>query len=227
LARWGEIQSSGEVFAAILHARGMDAAAALSNEQKLAIYRDYKRLSAIALQPDGETYKYAIRVASEGSRQGAAVTGTISRNGVVAETSRQPTVATCPICLPEGVLIDTPQGNIAVERVTSRTYIWTRNLDGTRIAARVSAVARTPVPGDHQVVRVTLADGRAVTASPGHPTADGVPFADLRRGDALDGSLVVAAERIPYSGRFTYDLLPESETGIYWADGVPVRSTLK
>jgi hypothetical protein len=75
------------------------------------------------------------------------------------------------------------------------------------------------------VVRVTLADGRAVVASPGHPTADGRRVGELNPGDLLDGSRILAIDLLPYAGD-TWDLLPLSSTGEYWANGVLLGSTL-
>lgn len=39
--------------------------------------------------------------------------------------------------------------------------------------------------------------------------------------------MVVAADRVGYSGRFTFDLLPGGDTGTYWADGILLGSSLK
>ena len=43
----------------------------------------------------------------------------------------------------------------------------------------------------------------------------------------LDGAQVTGIERVRYAGTTTYDILPKGSTGIYWANGIPVRSTLK
>jgi hypothetical protein len=37
---------------------------------------------------------------------------------------------------------------------------------------------------------------------------------------------VTGADPIPYTGEYTYDILPAGETGIYWANGIPLKSTL-
>jgi len=76
------------------------------------------------------------------------------------------------------------------------------------------------------VVTVRLADGRTVTASPGHPTANGRPLGDYQVGDSLDGALVIAVESVTYGEGATYDLLPAGTTGLYWANGILLRSTL-
>jgi hypothetical protein len=62
-------------------------------------------------------------------------------------------------------------------------------------------------------------------ASPGHPTSDGRHVGDLKAGDKLDGSRIVRIELLPYVGD-TWDLLPAGSTGVYWADGVLLESTL-
>jgi len=65
-----------------------------------------------------------------------------------------------------------------------------------------------------------------VTASAGHPTADGRKVGELRAGDRLDGARVVAAMMVHLDDGATYDLLPSGPTGTYWADGVLLGSTL-
>ena len=62
--------------------------------------------------------------------------------------------------------------------------------------------------------------------TPDHPTADGHKFGDLVRGDRLDGVRVDAIRRVDYDHPFTYDILPESDTGTYVAGGVVIGSAL-
>jgi len=75
-------------------------------------------------------------------------------------------------------------------------------------------------------VRVVLADGRSVSASAKHPSASGLMLGEYRTGDVLDGAVVVSVENLDYDGEATYDLLPEGETGCYWANGILLKSTL-
>jgi len=75
------------------------------------------------------------------------------------------------------------------------------------------------------MIRLTLADGRAVEASPGHPTADGRLVGDLNVGDSLGGTHIVRVDRVPYAGD-TWDVLPAGPTGVYWAGGIALTSTL-
>jgi hypothetical protein len=104
--------------------------------------------------------------------------------------------------------------------------VWSLDADGTRIAVPVRQVGSTAVPASHQVVRLVLSDGRTLSVSPGHPTADGRTIGQLNTNDAYDGAVVISAERVPYAGKATYDLLPDSATGFYWADGILLGSTL-
>jgi hypothetical protein len=78
----------------------------------------------------------------------------------------------------------------------------------------------------HRVVRVNLATGAVLEISPGHPTADGRLFADVQVGDRLGGVEIVALEIIPYAYDHTYDILPASDSGVYFAGGAPIGSTL-
>jgi hypothetical protein len=78
----------------------------------------------------------------------------------------------------------------------------------------------------HEVVRVKLATGAVLEISGTHPTADGRNFYGLRAGDQLDHVAILSAERVPYSYPFTYDILPSSSTGTYFAGGALIGSTL-
>ena len=89
----------------------------------------------------------------------------------------------------------------------------------------IAQVGRTHV-ANHHVVRVVLANGSTLEISPGHPTADRRTFADLRAGSELDGVLVVSAELISYEHEYTYDILPASDSGTYYAGGVLIGSTM-
>jgi hypothetical protein len=76
------------------------------------------------------------------------------------------------------------------------------------------------------VVVLRLRDGRVLTASPGHPLADGRRLMDLSVGSSYDGSRVVAVRWEDYTGGWTYDVLPAGPTGHYWANGILIASTL-
>jgi hypothetical protein len=133
----------------------------------------------------------------------------------------------CPICLPAQTRIATPDGERAVSSLAPGDAIWTLDREGRRVAGHVLYANSTPLSGPHHVVRVTLADGRVVAASPGHPTLAGRTLGDLHPGDALSGSVVQRAEAAPFTGRRTFDVLPSGATGAYWADGVLLRSSFR
>lgn len=71
-----------------------------------------------------------------------------------------------------------------------------------------------------------LNDGCAISASAGHPTAQGRALGDYEVGDILDGALAVVVEYVTYDSGATYDVLPSGSTGLYWANGVLLKSTL-
>ena len=75
-------------------------------------------------------------------------------------------------------------------------------------------------------MQVTLATGDVLEISGGHPTADGDYFADLEAGDTLGEIEVVHVTEIPYPHAHTYDILPASDSGTYFAAGALIGSTL-
>ncbi|MEO5927892.1 MAG: Hint domain-containing protein [Patescibacteria group bacterium] len=132
----------------------------------------------------------------------------------------------CPICLASNTMIATPNGDVNVKDVRVGMKVWSRSKEGKKVASIVLRVTKTPVPSSHKVVHLVLADKREVWVSPNHPTIGTKLVGELRRGDLYDGSTVQSAERISYWDTATYDLLPDSDTGEYWADGILLGSTL-
>ncbi|MDO8490398.1 MAG: hypothetical protein Q7T04_00100 [Dehalococcoidia bacterium] len=218
------IRADRPEFSAILAHLGLPDKPDYTDEDTLAIYREHKKLSlAVQLTASGSIYSFTLRV---GEGQGERIDGTITPSGRQTVTQRQPVINTCPICLAKGAMIDTPSGVVAVEDLVTGMAVWTVDGLGARTAGTVLETAVTGAPDSFQMVRVTLADGRSVQASPGHPTAVGRPLGDYRVGDSLDGGLVVAADRVDYDAGLTYDLLPSGTTALYWANGILLKSTL-
>jgi hypothetical protein len=128
-------------------------------------------------------------------------------------------------CLPATAKIATPRGEIAVDQLAVGDPVWTVDARGARVEARVLEMHSQPVTA-HEIVEITLADGRVVRASGEHPLAGPGSVGGLVTGDPLDGSRVAAVRALPYDGTVTWDLLPDGATGVYWADGVLLGSTL-
>lgn len=96
---------------------------------------------------------------------------------------------------------------------------------GRVVTAPIVLVHRTAV-NHHVVVHVELDNGSVLDVSAPHPTADGRLFADLRPGDVLGGVRIANVTRVPYQFEYTYDILPASDSGTYFAGGVAIGSTL-
>jgi hypothetical protein len=225
IAAYPQIQANSELYAAILVHERLPAGD-LTDAQKLTVYRAYKLLRAMNLTlTSAGVFAFKYRATVGDSIQ--MVSGSTTPDGVVTITSQTPSgPAPCPICLAAATLIATPNGAVRVTDVKPGMLVWTASPDGSRVASPVLEVGSTPVPAGHMMVHLVLADGRELLASPGHRTADGRPVGALAAGDPLDGSTVEVWELVPYNGDRTYDLLPAGPTATYWADGIPLASTL-
>lgn len=222
--RFPELQSNQEEFQAILNHTGLDGAS-FTDDQKLLVYREHKRLNAVYFELLGDQYKFQIQTGLEG-QAGFVITGTIAGNGSIAVQERTASFPACPICLAAGTWIDAPGGAIRVENVRVGDQVWTMNEAGVRVPGTVLQVGSMRVPVTHQIIHLVLRDGREMWASPGHPTADGRNLADLQVGEVLDGALVIRVERLPYTGTMTYDLLVAGDTSFYWANGILTGTTM-
>ncbi|MFN3741837.1 MAG: Hint domain-containing protein [Anaerolineales bacterium] len=225
-ARLAEMQANAEMFSVILRHHNLEGRTAFSDQELLAIYRDYKRLLAIPFTAEGAIYRFQIQIGAAEGRNGSAISGRIDGKGHIEVDERKPATLICPICLAAGTRIATPRGDVSVEELHNGDLVWTIGKDGQRVAVPLLSVGKAPTPPGHQMIHLRLADGREVWASPGHPTADGRRVGDLVLGDKLDGSILVAIAHVPYSQPFTYDILP-SGSGLYWANGILLASTLK
>jgi len=138
---------------------------------------------------------------------------------------------TCPlgcaplcVCAAPDTPIATPSGDRAI--ATLRTGDLVYSLEEDRIVVvPIANVRRTSVSG-HHVRRVALENGVVLEISAGHPTADGRTFRDLRAGSELGGVRVTDVEKEPYEYPATYDILPASSTGAYFAGGALIGSTI-
>ena len=227
--RLPDIQKDAPTFNAVLSHLGIAPAATYTNEQELAIYREWKLLNALRLESVSAGFHFlAIFSSAPNTQQGNRIDGTIDQRGAITVASRTPSgPPPCPICLARGTRIATPSGEIAVEDLRVGDVVWTTDAPGAPVAAPLVTLGSTPVPSTHQVVRLVLSDGRAVSVSPGHPTADGRRVGDLVAGEEYDGAVIVSAERQSYDGGATFDVLPDGATGFYWANGVLLGSTLR
>ncbi len=128
-------------------------------------------------------------------------------------------------CASPDTPIATPTGNRAIADLRPGDLVYSEH-EGTLLAVPLLRVVRRPVTG-HHVVHIVTANGAVLDISAPHPTADGRTFGELQAGDRLDGDTIVVREIVPYPHAFTYDILPDSSTGTYLANGHLIGSTLR
>ncbi|HSL98101.1 MAG TPA: Hint domain-containing protein [Candidatus Deferrimicrobiaceae bacterium] len=230
--RWNEIVEDGTgVFAAVLDRLGFTLGQDFDPSEQLAVYRLWKVAASISFEavPSGDGYRfdYLARPVG-GAAEGVHTIGLIAQAGEITVESR--TTAgepMCPICLARGTPIDTPAGPVPVERLRVGDAVWTVDGERRRAVVTVLAIGSMTAPASHRVIRLELADGRTLTASAGHPLADGRTLGELRVGDLLDESTVAWLAWLPYDGGRTFDILVSGETGVYLVDGIPIASTIR
>ena len=224
IAQYPAIKADTATYAAIVEHEHLPSGS-LTDEQKLTVYRAWKLLRPVILARDGDHYTFDYTVAGQTSYE--RVSGTVAIDGIVTVRSRAPGQRpNCPICLAASTMIATPGGAVRVTELRVGAIVWSQDAAGRRVAEPVLEVGSMEAPDGHRMVHLALADSRELHASPGHRTADGRPLGALKSGDPLDGSTVALWELVPYAGSRTYDLLPAGPTGYYWADWIPLASTL-
>jgi hypothetical protein len=128
------------------------------------------------------------------------------------------------VCASPDTPITTPTG----ERAIAALHVGDRvlSVDHERVVVvPILEIHREPAR-NHHMVHVELASGAVLEISAPHPTADGRTFGDLRRNETLGGVRIERVTVVPYPNPFTYDILPASDSGTYYAGGVLIGSTL-
>lgn len=133
----------------------------------------------------------------------------------------------CPICLSSSTLISTPKGDVRVTELKKGMNVWSVDAKGNKISVPVLVVSSVYVGTTHRVFHLKMEDSRNLFVSPGHPLYTGTGVENLKAGDSYDGSTVKSINLVSYGDTKTYDLLPDSETGAYFANGILMGSTLK
>jgi hypothetical protein len=127
-------------------------------------------------------------------------------------------------CAAPDTPIATPGGERAIADLRPGDLVYSVDGDAIR-AVPVLRINRTPVV-NHEVLHLTFDNGRSIDMTAGHPLADGRPLSALRPGSELVGGTVVSVKRVAYHHPATYDILPDSTSGAYFASEVLVGSTL-
>ena len=123
-------------------------------------------------------------------------------------------------CVPEGIRIDTPSGQVRIEDLKAGDTVTGFNGNSVRVT-QIHQYQEDPASSRYLTVHFT--DGAAVSVSPRH-RIDGTPAAELRVGDSCGNQTVTAVGEIRGASR-SFDLLTE-DTG-YRIDGIPVNSMIE
>ncbi len=133
-------------------------------------------------------------------------------------------IAVAACCHPE-TMISTPDGDEAISDLSVGDLVLT--VHEGRVVARPLRAVQAIAVHDHVVQRVLLGNCETLEITPNHPTADGRGIGELVVGDYLGGVRIVATEPVPYEEAATFDILPDSDTGTYFAGGAHLGSTMR
>lgn len=130
-------------------------------------------------------------------------------------------------CLAPYTLIATPEGDKPLQEMKEGDTVWTIDDSGVKVSKPILQIQQVTVGNNHLMLNIHLADGRKLEVSPLHPNKDGKALSDLKPGDKLDGSKISKMFWTHYQDTETWDLLPAGGSGLYWANGILIASTMK
>jgi len=121
-------------------------------------------------------------------------------------------------------LLSTPNGELPIESLRTNDTVWSIH-HGRLQAVRILATQRVHVQ-DHSMARIELQNGFVLEISGEHSTGDGRNLWALNPGETVGDTQIQALTVVPYAGSFTYDVLPDSDTGTYFVHGMWLGSTM-
>lgn len=127
-------------------------------------------------------------------------------------------------CVSTGTLLSTPSGEKAIDDLRTNDFVWSIH-EGRVQSVRIVASQRVRVT-NHSMARLQLQDGFVVEISGEHPVFDGRNLWNLKPGETLGQVQINGLTVVPYEGSFTYDILPDSDTGTYLVHGLWLGSTM-
>jgi hypothetical protein len=117
------------------------------------------------------------------------------------------------ICLHPDTCIDTPDGPVPVDELVPGDVVFTRGDGLEKRNAFVIRTTRQLVPG-HKVLRIEAPNG-PILVSANHPLPDGTPIGEVYHG-----------EEIPSDELYTCDIAVSGPSGVYYANGLALGSTI-
>ena len=128
----------------------------------------------------------------------------------------------CYASCSEETLIKTSKGDKKISKIQFGDLVISdggeiiRVIDLTKIKAK-----------NWLIVHVEFDDGIILEATPNHPLGPNkYKFENLMVGHEIDGHKVASVKLIPYKHKYIYDILPQSRSGAYYANGVLIGSSL-
>lgn len=123
-------------------------------------------------------------------------------------------------CLPQGSLIDTPDGPVKIDDLKTGDYLTGFHGAPVRVT-QIHQYQEDPATSDYLTIH--FANGSAVSTSPKH-RIDGTPAAKLQIGDTCGTQTVTRIAPLKGVAR-SYDLLTEDPG--YRIAGIPVNSMIE
>ncbi|HRI64383.1 MAG TPA: Hint domain-containing protein [Polyangium sp.] len=127
-------------------------------------------------------------------------------------------------CVSTGTALSTPTGEVPIEELRTGDVIWSTH-EGRVQAVRLLATQRVRVQ-NHSMAHIRFRDGFVVEISGEHPLGDGRSLWNLNPGEIIGTAQIEALSVVPYAGNFTFDVLPDSDSGTYYIHGMWVGSTM-
>src|SRR5438034_8991949 len=96
----------------------------LTDDQVVAVYRDWLKLKAVRLERDGAVYRFNMFPGPTSEALRHEVVGKVDLLGHVYEVHQGPGLGGCPICLAADSVVSTPTGPVFASKIAIGMQVW-------------------------------------------------------------------------------------------------------
>lgn len=148
----------------------------------------------------------------------------INKNLIV--TTGTGTTCCSATCLPFYTRINTDKAAKLISNLKVGEKVISLNEENRVITAVVVKINKVKAPPFHKMIFIKFNNGLFIEASFWHPLANNLPIGYLEKGDVYFGRRVIEKKILIYHGDYTYDILLDNMTNIYFVNNIPLKSTL-
>lgn len=173
----------------------------------------------------GDALKMGYGTTSDIATSGFKMAGKIIKPAAAAATTAATAAATTP-CFTSNTEIETLTGKVKIKDIILGTEIWSLNSNGKRVISKVIKTSKS-ITNNTEMAVLTLDNEQKLTGTSNHPIFNKSTLGLIKTGESFENIKITNTSTYTSNNEEVFDILPNTDTCVYFANGIPVLSSLK